>query len=271
MSRFRLAAVDLDGTLLNREKHVSPGNRAAVAEARAQGLDVIVASGRSLYEAAMFAREAGCGPDLICEGGAMVADAYTHEIRKVWGFPAAQAAALIRVAQADGLTAMCYVDGAVWLTPTAEDVIFAGVNRFRADRSRYHVHEALVDDLEARDGTVTKLLACGAPEDVRRARAALPDLPGVQVTSSGTDNFEALSADAGKGNALHWLCRARGIDPAQTIAMGDAENDLDLLHAAGAAVAMGNGAACVRAAADFIAPDNNADGVAAALHHFLTK
>lgn len=60
MSRFRLAAVDLDGTLLNREKHVSPGNRAAVAEARAQGLDVIVASGRSLYEAAMFAREAGC-------------------------------------------------------------------------------------------------------------------------------------------------------------------------------------------------------------------
>ena len=97
MSRFRLAAVDLDGTLLNREKHVSPGNRAAVAEARAQGLDVIVASGRSLYEAAMFAREAGCGPDLICEGGAMVADAYTHEIRKVWGFPAAQAAALIPV------------------------------------------------------------------------------------------------------------------------------------------------------------------------------
>ena len=106
---------------------------------------------------------------------------------------------------------------------------------------------------------------------MRRARAALPDLPGVQVTSSGTDNFEALSADAGKGNALHWLCRVRGIDPAQTIAMGDAENDLDLLHAAGAAVAMGNGAACVRAAADFIAPDNNADGVAAALHHFLTK
>ena len=266
--RYRLAAVDLDGTLLGSDKTVSAGNRAAIAAARAAGLDVIVATGRSLHEAANFAREAGCGSDMICEGGTMVADAYTHAVLHIWTMQAKDAAALIRTARSFGLTAMCYVDGDTWLTPDAEGVIFKGANRYRADLSHYRIHPALEADLEARGGTVTKLLACGDPQAVQAARAALPDLPGVRVTSSGTDNFEAHAAGAGKGTALKWLCRHRGIPLAQTIAMGDAENDLDLLKAAGAAVAMGDGAACVREIADFLAPGHNADGVAAALRHF---
>lgn len=266
--RYRLAAVDLDGTLLSSDKTVSAGNRAAIAAARRAGLDVIVATGRSLHEAANFAQEAGCGPDMICEGGTMVADAYTRTVLHRWTMRAEDAAALIRIARSFGLTAMCYVDGDTWLTPDAEDVIFGGANRYRADLSHYRIHPALEADLEARGGVVTKLLACGDPQAVQVARRALPDLPGVHVTSSGADNFEAHAAGAGKGTALRWLCGHCGIPLAQTIAMGDAENDLDLLQAAGAAAAMGDGAACVREIADFVAPGHNADGVAAALRHF---
>jgi len=271
MSGYRLAAVDLDGTLLGKDKQVSPGNRAAVIRARAAGLDVIVASGRSLYEAARFSREAGCGPDMICEGGTMVADAYTHKIHMQWTMRASEAAALIRTAQGYGLTAICYVEGETWVMPDAEAVFFCGVNRYGADLAHYKVHADLAGDLEARGGMVTKMLAGGNPAAVQAARAALPTLKAVHVTSSGADNFEAHAADAGKGTALRWLCEQRGIALAHTIAMGDAENDLDLLEAAGLAVAMGNGAPCVRAAADWIAPPNDADGVAAALTHFCTN
>lgn len=267
-ARIRLAAVDLDGTLLGHDKQVSAGNRAAIARAQAGGLKVVVASGRSLYEAARFAREGGCDADLICEGGTMVANAYTHEVYHAWPMPAADAAALIRAAQPFGLHALCYVQGDVWLTPEAEAVIFRGVNSYRADRSHFHLCADLVQALESYGGPVTKLLACGTPDAVCAARQALPDLPGVHITSSGADNFEAHAAGAGKGAALRWLCQARGIGLEQTVAMGDAENDLDMLRTAGQAAAMGDADACVREMADFIAPPHDADGVAAVLDHY---
>jgi hydroxymethylpyrimidine pyrophosphatase-like HAD family hydrolase len=77
------------------------------------------------------------------------------------------------------------------------------------------------------------------------------------------------AAEASKGAAAGWLCEHLGIDPAQTAAFGDADNDLELLEFAGTAVAMANALPNVRARADLVAPANDQDGVARVLRRWL--
>ena len=93
--------------------------------------------------------------------------------------------------------------------------------------------------------------------------------PETAVSSSLPWNIEINSAGATKGQALKALCQALGIDLRDTLAFGDGTNDLDMIRTAGIGVSMGNGAEEVKAAADWIAPNNDDAGVAAGIYRFM--
>ena len=78
-----------------------------------------------------------------------------------------------------------------------------------------------------------------------------------------------MMQQADKTDALRTLCRYRHLAPEQTMAIGDHDVDCTMLRAAGVGVAMANGSPAARQAADWIAPDNDHAGVAAAIDHFL--
>ena len=75
---------------------------------------------------------------------------------------------------------------------------------------------------------------------------------------------------AGHNKAIGMLkaCELCGIDPANTYAFGDSENDLDMLEAAGVGVAMGNGTDRAKAAADYVTDSFDQDGIYNGLKHF---
>ena len=98
----------------------------------------------------------------------------------------------------------------------------------------------------------------------------LPELfPETAVSSSLPWNIEINSADATKGKALKSLCAALNVDLKDTLAFGDGTNDLDMIKTAGLGVAMGNAVEELKQAADWIAPSNVENGVAAGIYRFM--
>ena len=93
--------------------------------------------------------------------------------------------------------------------------------------------------------------------------------PGVRVMSSADDNIEVISPLADKGRALGMLCQELGTSLDRCIAMGDSENDLEMLAAVGMPVAMGNATDEVKRLAHYITASNAEDGVAQAIYHLL--
>ena len=100
------------------------------------------------------------------------------------------------------------------------------------------------------------------------ARERLAGLP-VELAESEDASLELSPAGADKGSGLLALAELLGIPRAATIAVGDAENDLPMLRAAGLGVAMGNATDAARAAANVVVADNDHDGCAEAIRRFL--
>ena len=118
---------------------------------------------------------------------------------------------------------------------------------------------------------VNKIILYGQEARVPEMRDALgQSLDGsIHITRAAVPGMlEALPANASKGRAVAELMREMGIAPEQAMAFGDGENDIEMLQAVGIGVAMGNAADALKAVADVIAPDNDADGVAQIIERY---
>ena len=137
----------------------------------------------------------------------------------------------------------------------------------------FHANKIVVEDIagEIRKNhlNVTKVYALGEREVLEQALAEIRPLPGITITSSGSDNFEILPAGADKGRALTRLGEMLGVTPAEMVAIGDSDNDAEMLRAVGMPVAMGNADAALKDLAKYITADCDHDGVAQAVYHLF--
>ena len=137
----------------------------------------------------------------------------------------------------------------------------------------FHANKIVVEDIagEIRRNhlNVTKVYAIGERAVLEQALAEIRPLPGITITSSGADNFEILPAGADKGRALTRLGEMLGVTPAEMVAIGDSDNDAEMLRAVGMPVAMGNADAALKNLAKYITADCDHDGVAQAIYHIF--
>jgi hydroxymethylpyrimidine pyrophosphatase-like HAD family hydrolase len=91
----------------------------------------------------------------------------------------------------------------------------------------------------------------------------------LQIVRPFAYSVEATHLSASKGQALAFLASKLGIKQSETMAIGDHDNDTDMVAWAGLGVAMGNGSAAVKAAADYVAPPIEEEGAAQAIEHFV--
>ena len=110
--------------------------------------------------------------------------------------------------------------------------------------------------------------------DWNQARYPLEELgalPGVQLTASNDHDFELVPDRVDKGRAMALIALLYGVPLGETAAVGDSDNDLSMLRAAGLPIAMGNAPAAVREAAQRTAPSNQEEGVAWAISRCLEE
>ena len=270
----KLIAFDLDGTLLDSRKGLSPRTRRALIAAGQAGCLLVPATGRIPAGLPEPLRALpGLRWGILCNGAELY-DFDTAAIAAREEIPLETALAVLDEAEALGLPYDCYQNNWGYMTAAmqaraADFVPDPGILDL-VRRLRRPVPELRAFLREKGEGLQKLQLYYTDPaQRQQQLRELAARYPTLAVTSSLPFNIELNSVDAHKGRALLRLCALLGIDPAEALAFGDGGNDLTLLQAAGCGVAMANASPAVLAAADRITASNDEDGVALVLEEFF--
>ncbi len=272
MSHYQLIALDMDGTLLNKEKKISPGCKEAIEKALAAGKQVVLSTGRCRPELTEY-RELIPGLRYVNgTSGAMVYDfqeqkeLYANRIeaevvKELFALAKKEEAMLHildeksfeqtdQLAHLDRYGMGVYQEMHARTAEVHEDLYgFYTANPFPAEKvNLYH------QSMESRARTKERIRALGLPVEMVDAECA-----SLEITARGVD----------KGVGLKKLCEALGIPVNATIAVGDADNDISVLRTAGLAVAMENALEQVKEIADVTVADCDHDGCAEAIYKYL--
>jgi len=264
MPDFRLLALDLDGTLIGEELTISPRAFQAIASARAEGVVVTLATGRTFREAQPYAAQLDLAAPLICHQGALIqTEALVLYHQTV---PRARADEVIDFALNHDLHVNAYVGDSLYVERmTREARIYAGY----APELEIQPVGDLCNFMKDKDAT--KLLLIGSAELMDRWWPILRQRWGtsLQVVRSHRNLVEFTRAGVSKGNALAFVADYLHVPQRAVMVIGDNQNDLSMVQWAGWGVAMAQGHPDVQRAADYVAPPLSEDGAAAAIEQFI--
>ena len=270
--RKKILFLDLDGTLLNDAKQITQGNRNALQKALDAGHKVVIATGRAMASAVKQNLQLGLtGPGcyIIAYNGGMILDSHTGKIIFQKMLPGDIALRIMQIAKAQGVHIQTYDAEGVVLEPWAVD---EGLEHYcNSSKLSYRVVEDLAEVLKQ---DVPKVLSIDLHD--RKPMEALSETvmqelgQWVDCYFSCAEYLEIVPKGVNKGNAIAWMCQKLGVNTADSIACGDADNDLAMIRMAGIGVAMANGTDEAKAAADYITEhNNNHDGIAEVVEKFL--
>lgn len=268
--RTKAIFLDLDGTLFTDDKKFSAGNRKAIEDALRLGHKIIISTGRPLASAKVQAQELGFtkeGCYVIAFNGGEIYDMYHRKtiFRKTLPMPLVRR--IFDAAREQGLHCQTYTDKEIVTEHDTE-----AVKRYSSiTKLPYRV----VPDVAAflREEPV-KLLVIDYdnPQSLHEYQKKTADWADGVVNRffSAREYLEHVAPNITKGAAVSFLCDYTGIPLCNTIAAGDAENDISMIRAAGIGCAMKNAEDNVKKAADYITErDNNQDGVAEIIKKFV--
>ncbi|MEY9096103.1 Cof-type HAD-IIB family hydrolase [Paenibacillus sp. RC84] len=243
MSQYKLVALDMDGTLLNEEKQVSPANREAIYAALEAGVTVIFSTGRGVQSALPYAEELKLETPIVSVNGS-----------EVWKAP-------------HDLLKRTLLD--LDLVKRMYDLAIEHDTWYWA----YSVEGMYNRDNWAEDITKPEWLKFGFytenKESLEIIRGELARWGELEITNSHPDNLELNPKGISKASGIEEVCKLLGIEMSQVIAMGDSENDIAMIRAAGLGVAMGNAQDGVKRIADLVTVTNDEDGVAKIIQEYV--
>lgn len=273
MHDIKLIALDLDGTLLNSNKQISPCDRAALECAANLGIHIIPTTGRffdampECVRALPFVRYA-----ITCNGAAIYDCQSKGNISECL-IPLQDALAILEAFDSHDVIYDIYMDDWGWNQKShaekadeyAPDAHYAKMVR----ELRTHV-----DDVKAllreKGHDVQKVLAYAKDPSLygEIVAAASRVVPGIIATASNSRMFEFNAPGADKGSAIARLARHLGFGIENAMAFGDGLNDFTMVRDAGIGVAMANAVTDVLAVAKYTTLSNDESGVAAAIAHY---
>ena len=265
ISHIKLVAIDLDGTLLNSQHQISDRARRAINAAQALGIRVMLATGKTYYSARQLVSELKLTTPSVFGQGTLI---YNPDgtIRHQVLLSAEVMRRVIPFVESRGACVSAYSGERILVRQPDE----------RADLTRYHepvptVVGSLINAMNTYP--INKLIV--ATHEPRQAKALFwqtQQLLGTSVTltmSAVQNQFEILPRDVSKGRGVAIVARELGIDLNDVMAIGDAENDREMLELVGMSVAMGNAPESLKAAARYVTTSNDEDGVAEALERYI--
>ena len=259
-----MIAMDLDGTLLDKDKNIAEKDKSAVQRAIAAGYYVTLATGRMFRSALPYAKELGITNPLVVYNGALVKDPGTGKELGNWPVPLDVAQPLLDDCLSRGIYIQAYIDDTLWTLKDCEQV------RYYAKFARVS-YEVKGDKIHHLPQPPHKLLAM--TDDTAGLRAELMERYAgrIKIVSSSKGFLEITAPVTNKWHAVHTLAASVGIQDEEILCMGDSDNDLDMVAHAGIGVAMGNASDGVIKASKVVTATNEHNGVAMMLDSIMTK
>lgn len=266
--KYKLIAMDLDGTLNNDQKIITEKTKAALMAAQKKGIRLALASARpspGLFKERDILRLQDYHGILMSYNGGRIVDAQSGKVLFETSMDLQETKQVLR-----------YLES-LPVTPILDD----GVQFYVTDKNGFKV------DYECRNNNMVctevgnladfltfapiKILMSVQPEKLIEVQKQIADFLPATLTVVQTAAFylEVIPKVINKGQGIRDICSVLGMAPSEVISFGDAANDIPMLQTAGMGVAMGNAAEAVKQAADMVTLTNNEDGIAAALEKLI--
>ncbi len=264
----KLIALDLDGTLTNSQKEITPHTMEVLMQAQEQGIRLILASGRPVYGIMPLAKQLKLdqyGGYILAFNGGRIIECKSGEVLFSKDLPADAPAKLIEQAKLHGTGIVTYQDEYL-ITEMPDDPY---INK-EAFITKMTIKK--VDDFGAYvDFPVNK---CILTADGERMKGIEPKVKTVfrdelSVYCSEPLFLEIMAKGSDKAESLDKLLKILNLTQEELIAFGDGMNDRSMISYAGLGVCMENGQDPVKEAADYIAPSNDEDGVAYVVEYLM--
>lgn len=277
---IKLISSDMDGTLLDSYRQITPINVEAIKRAQENGINFIINTGREYPNARGLVEAAGLKCDLICSNGACAFDKdgnllFEHILDKE------TVRTIFDAFNKYGMEpALFTTEGRISLLPLEEreiytrDVFIPAIQVNHPDM-KYTLddYRELVDDVIFVDGQEALLnsdhrilkITSNSPdhESLKKLRVELEKIPGLAVVSTVPTDIEITSINAQKGSSLLDYAKKDGLKPEAIIAIGDSENDYSMLSIPGIhSVAMENACDMIRNICVYQTRANTRDGIA---------
>jgi Cof subfamily protein (haloacid dehalogenase superfamily) len=260
---YRALALDVDGTLVcSAQKKITEKTTAALKDLQSRGVIIILATGRSSFASTGAILGADFAPDWrVCVNGALILDAAGRTVSEQ------------RFTRADVENVTAFAESySLPLNFTFDDAYYV-YNRFDAFVAYYTSHAGSVPYL--RDGSDHKRhqqsLPYGAYINMPGIDRSLltRQCPNMKLMESAPGSFDLSLLDVDKRHGVAWVLSQTGIGSDELVAVGDSENDAELLSAAGLGVAMANAPEPIRALAGHVTGSVLEDGVAMVIEQFF--
>ena len=251
---YKLIASDLDGTLFDSHGRLSEENSRAISELSSLGVHFVPTSGRTLADIPDAVRNHPSVRYVIYSSGAVVFDKETGK-RISFCFPAELSRGVLEMlfsveshisVRRFGKT---YVDRR-HLNPKS----FSDYNVWRVHSDLLMDYACPIEDFCQATLSFDNVEMISAffknDEDLERLRKELSADPRLNVVSACAHNLEIIFKEADKGRALAALADMLSVPMSETVAVGDSENDISMIKAAGLGLAMENAGDVVKKQAD---------------------
>ena len=270
---IRMIGLDLDGTLLTADKRLSEENKKALYSASERGVVIVPVTGRPYSGIPAPVTDLPFIRYAITSNGAVTTDRSGGCVIRERCMTAEKAAEVLRQARGSHIIREYFTGGYGHHDPLGRQLLrerFGTTPVMGYLRQSRILEEDLMKSLEKQPGGIENLsIMCRSAAQKLEVLGRIRHIEGIRIIFPWPTDLEITSDRADKGEALLDLCSRLGIAREETMAIGDGNNDLGLMRAAGFSVAMGNSDEDVKEAADYVTDDNEHDGVAAAIRKYV--
>ena len=283
---YKLAAIDLDGTMLNQYGLVTQRTKDALEKAQKNGIEIVIASGRPTDSVKTIAKEINSNKYFISGNGAIIYDIANNEIIYENVLKKTKALDIIKICEENSIYYNIYTEKEIIAKSLQCNVLYyykENLNKEEKNKTRINIVENIYEYIANRDEKIVKITICDGHQvifnSIMRKLKEIGDIEVLEVSHmsrkiirQGTEEIpieyfytEISAKNVDKWNAIQFLKEKMNINTNEIIAIGDNMNDKKMIENAGLGIAMGESTPVVKNIADKITDTNCEDGVAKAL------
>ncbi len=264
---IRMLAIDIDGTLLDKQHQLPPENRDELQRVYKQGIQVVLATGRMPELIEDLLEELSIGVHLVCANGALVKQCGREESLVDEVIPMDIALEILDV--------IARLDRYHYIYSPEGFIVGDALHRRHGHKvpPLSIVESDLADYVRKTGKPPRKICSMGSDEELFRLQASSLERWGQHINAwlGGHGGLEFVPVGCSKKNGIKRLAEIYGLTLDEVMAIGDADNDLEMVRDSGLGVAMGNASQPLKDAARYVTATNDQAGVAEAVRLFIPK
>ena len=287
---YKLAAIDLDGTMLNQYGIVTQRTKEAIEKVQQKGIEVVIASGRPTDSVKTIAKEIKSEKYFISGNGAIIYDIPNDKIIYENTLKKQKTLDIIKICEENSIYYNIYTEKEIIAKSLQCNVLYyhkENLNKEEKNKTHINIVENIYDYIAKRDEKIVKITICDSHpvifNSIMRKLKEIDEIEVLEVSHmsrkmirQGTEDIpieyfytEISAKNVDKWNAIEFLKEKMQIVTEEIIAIGDNMNDKKMIENAGLGIAMGESTPAIKEVANQITDSNIDDGVAKSLEKLL--